>query len=1496
MIDSTNKCIKKCSEDTIFESIYEYNDGCYKSCPNGYYTKEDGTNVCKCMTDISCKDCPSIGNANNLCSTCNDEKQFYPISEEKDKNLKRCYNITTKPKNYILKTGATEFEACYPSCETCNEIGDDTNHKCTTCKNGYTNSPDSNKCQLFCADYFYYDNDNQIQCTTQCQEDYSKLIDSSTRCINKCGDLNLYEYNNIWYNNICYEGDKCKNGKYKKDDIDTCKCMSNIACLECPFTEDENTLCYSCNNEQNYYPRKDEEINDGGLRTCYNRTTIPKNYFLNSTTKEYQPCYESCGTCETIGTDLDHKCETCKDETYEKFNQDNNCYKKCQYYYYFDVDDDGKYKCTEQDICPNGYKLIKSKNKCIKKCEDDHLFNSKYEYNGECYEKCPNGYYKKDGIDTCKCMSNIACLECPFTGDENTLCYSCNNDKNYYPRKDEEIYDGLRTCYNRTTIPKNYILNSTTKEYQPCYESCEECVVIGTENDHKCKVCKYGYTKLNNDDNCYQICTHYYYFDEHGKYHCLNENKCPTDYKLIFSTNKCIKNCADIGKYEYNNICQEACPNYWSDTEYDHICKLDCAQFHLYFNYEKTDCIETIPKGYYLKDRENKIIDKCHDNCEECEIGPTENNNNCLKCKTTGTIYYDFGNCRESCVNGNYIDENSIKKCKCSSNIACQACDENGKCLSCNNDIGYYQIEENTDENNENIKCEKDPEGYYLSENKYKKCNDKCKSCNGEGDDKCIECNIQYEFKNDLENDKKCHQKCTYNYYYDANNDVKCTEDDSCPDGMKFIEPKKRCIEFCKNDNIYKFEFNGTCFIQCPENTKVSSDDSNKCEEIKEETTILTTEIITTTEIIATTQIIEEKTEECSLKYNEFELFNDSLTNEEINSLTKNYVSKHGDSNNYITKIENEYYKIFIYNNIFCLKSVAQDAKWVDFDFSGDYLSILEKLKINDPIITIITNKTSNLSAYSFADPDTGDMLNNLNTEVRNLEILELEDINSALSHIDGKRREYIIQMIKQEIDLFDPENKFYTDLCFHYDSPNKKDIAMKDRASFFYVNINKCETRCISKGIDFSNAKFKCECNLRIISDTGAEGDISTTQSNVGFPKKKSSVNIKVFKCIKYAFDKKYFKNNAGGIIMLILSIGQIACMTLYFVLGISKLRKHTFSLLEAYKKITNDNDINDANPPKKQISNKKSNLDNDIILMNTINTKKNEKQNDIKNSDNKLTLNIKEINETEVRNINKNTERLEKMDENESVDTNKDFGNDTIYTKLINEYINPEFDEKDFDEVLAKDKRTFLQFFTEKIFKNQIFIKTFLIKHIYKPLTLKIMYLIFTLEIYFVITAAFYSENYISDLFFSDEKDGFLSFISRRFYEITLSALICGVIGYFCTYFFDHDEYLKRLFTKKTNVKINLALNQFVKDLKIKFIILIAISIAFTIFSFLYIACFNVVYRYLKHEWIKSSIVLFLLMQIINLVSTLLGTCCRYLSIKWNNIKLFRLSLNLD
>ena len=1105
----------------------------------------------------------------------------------------------------------------------------------------------------------------------------------------------------------------------------------------------------------------------------------------------------------------------------------------------------------------------------------------------------PNDFYTKDDdTNVCKCMTNIACNDCPSINNVNHLCSTCNLDKHYYP-KEEDNDENLKICYNRTTIPSNYILSSG--QYKKCYESCQTCTEIGIASDHKCKDCLDGYIKLNNDNNCYEECEHYYYFTDEGEYVCLAENKCPNGYKLLDATNKCIKNCQDVEKYEYNNICYSECPQYWTDTDDDHICKLDCLRFNMFFNYEKTSCISSIPKGYYLEDVENKILGKCHENCEECESGPTENNNNCKTCQKTKTIFYDLGNCRENCVNGNYIDENSVKKCKCSNNKECQACDESGKCLSCNNDLGYYQLEYNN-ENSGIIKCVKEPEGYYLSEGLYKKCNEKCKSCFGGGDDKCIECNSQYEFRNDFQNDKKCYEKCTYNYYYDSNNNI-CTNDDSCPSDMKYIESKKRCIDLCKNDNLFKFEFNGKCFEQCPDNTHISSEDNHKCEEEISE------------EIIEKTIENDEEEDECNLKLNELDLLNDTLTSDDLNNFTKIYASKYSGSGNYIIKLENEFFKIFIYKNAICLQNVSQDAKSIDF--GENYLSLLGNYQINNPIITIITNKTSNVSSYSFADPDTGETLNILNEGLRKAEIKVQEDIYSLLSNLDNKRKEYIMNMLDQGIDVFDPSNEFYTNLCFYYDSPNNKDIPMRDRASFFFANISKCESGCTYQGIDFSNYKFKCNCKFKSFSDENTgDGSNAEIQSRNEFPKKKSSSNIEVFKCFKYVFKSKYFKKCAGGIIMLILSAVQIGCMALYFVKDILNIKKHVFSLFKIFKTFSNTNMNNYSNPPKKPISNKnnmeeipssKKNLKKDLILINTINNKTTKKENTSKKEDNKPTLSVKELNEKDGIELNKITteEKFEKLDEpNESyiIEQKEGIENEEIYTEFLKGLINPEFNENDFDDVIAKDKRTFLQYFTEKIFKNQMFIKTFYIKHIFQPLPLKIMLLVLTIELYFVITAFFYTQDYLSERFYSDKKEGFLYFISKRLYEIIFTMIICGIISYFCTYIFDNDDYLRRILTNKIDIKLDLALTEFIKSLKIKFIILIVISIIITIFSFIYISCFNVVYPYIKSEWLKSSILIFILMQIINLLSTLLGTCCRYLSIKWNNIKLFRLSLNLD
>ena len=131
LIDGTNKFIKYCKDDDMFESTFEYNGGCYKSCKdNSYYTIGE-QNFCKCEVNTTCKDCTLLAIENNLCSTCNDG--YYPKKEEKDAQLKNCYNTDSKPTNYIL-ISEQYYERCYSSCKTCSEIGNEQEHKCTECK------------------------------------------------------------------------------------------------------------------------------------------------------------------------------------------------------------------------------------------------------------------------------------------------------------------------------------------------------------------------------------------------------------------------------------------------------------------------------------------------------------------------------------------------------------------------------------------------------------------------------------------------------------------------------------------------------------------------------------------------------------------------------------------------------------------------------------------------------------------------------------------------------------------------------------------------------------------------------------------------------------------------------------------------------------------------------------------------------------------------------------------------------------------------------------------------------------------------------------------------------------------------------------------------------------------------------------------------------------------------------------------------------------------
>ena len=92
-----------------------------------------------------------------------------------------------------------------------------------------------------------------------------------------------------------------------------------------------------------------------------------------------------------------------------------------------------------------------------------------------------------------------------------------------------------------------------------------------------------------------------------------------------------------------------------------------------FYNYEQTEWIDNFTQGYYCNNTFLRTIDKCHPNCKTSEQGGINEENNCLSSPELGKKYFNLGNCRETCNNG-YFVENSINKCKCSTNITCQFC------------------------------------------------------------------------------------------------------------------------------------------------------------------------------------------------------------------------------------------------------------------------------------------------------------------------------------------------------------------------------------------------------------------------------------------------------------------------------------------------------------------------------------------------------------------------------------------------------------------------------------------------------------------------------------------------------------------------------------------------------------------------------------------------------------------------------------------------------
>ena len=754
----------------------------------------------------------------------------------------------------------------------------------------------------------------------------------------------------------------------------------------------------------------------------------------------------------------------------------------------------------------------------------------------------------------------------------------------------------------------------------------------------------------------------------------------------------------------------------------------------------------------------------------------------------------------------------------------------------------------------------------------YKPCYRTCKRCliGGTPDENnCLECASGYMLRPGDNSKNNCVAYSEY-YYYSTNYDqYKGLKIYQCPEEAKYkINNEKSCIDDCTKSE-YKYLFNGNCLKDCPsDTTKVG-------------------------------YICQANSNKCSFGENDLYLENNNL--EAVTTFVKTYLSEFSYTEKHVTQYTNDNYTIVIYKTASCIKELS--LKVPNVDFKDCYTKVQNAYNIHENLVVSIADKkgiSNPLTFYSFYHPHSGEKLD-AETICADDKITVKENLYALL---DENNNFYELQtaLAEQGINIFDKNDPFYTDICYDFDNPYEKDITLNDRIKDLYPNVSLCDEGCQYEGINLEGMSAECNCAFNDISNNALIKDNEFLNSFAGeiFDLINSS-NILVLKCFKYMF--KHFERSIGGWLSLILILAHIAMVLLYFLKEFEIMKNNLLNLTKNYLEyISNkekENKESNNNPPKRhKISNNNSNKQiNDIIISTAFRSET--KSDDIKVHSKRLEEPNKEDNKVVLFGSTKQLPKYSKEFKNGIEETQNNLNYDKNLDLFFEEYLATSPDEMPYDDAIVLEKRKFQEHFLECLKEKQIIANTFLAKDELKPRSIKIMVLILNFILYFVVNGLFFSESVISELYeVDDDEEHFFSYFPRSIGRIIYCTIVSVVIGMITDFFFVQQIKLKGIFIREKEDKkiLKEKIVELINDIKKRNFAFIITASIILLFSFFYLLCFNYVYPYSQIEWIKSSITIVIIMQLLSALKCLLESGLRYLSFKIKSEKLYKISKMLD
>ena len=436
---------------------------------------------------------------------------------------------------------------------------------------------------------------------------------------------------------------------------------------------------------------------------------------------------------------------------------------------------------VKKDSCKKSCNLEKDKNNIILRFDNPI----------ESCEKIFEGLYNITEID----LSNFDASKVTTMREMFSLCQKLEkiNFGNIDTSSLEDMYDLFDGCSKLTSIDLSNLDTSKVTSMSYMFSNCKNLdkINFGNINTSSLETMEYSFY------NCNSLTT----IDLSN----FDTSKVTSMFCIFY---KCSNlKYLDLSNFDFTNL-EEAESMFDSCSS---LIFLNIYNFQLKYSYGKDDIFKSINPNvkYCTKDSDLKNYISENYNIE------SNCNDICFQKNKKIDIY--SSQCLESCSQGGYdLEYNNMCEYECPTDTYPLSSDKDVKeCL------------------------EKTPEGYYLDvTNKiYKKCFENCKFCYGEGNKanhNCKECNPNYIFWDDSKYKNNCYKDCNfsfYPYYFDESNEYHCSEKfKGCPEKYnKYILEKNKCIDNCKNDDTYRYEFNNICFTNCPSNTSILEDNEFLC-------------------------------------------------------------------------------------------------------------------------------------------------------------------------------------------------------------------------------------------------------------------------------------------------------------------------------------------------------------------------------------------------------------------------------------------------------------------------------------------------------------------------------------------------------------------------------------------------------------------------------------------------------------------------------------------